>query len=149
MWCFRFSFNLCVDVCPCPEVVAFHFKTMLDSNTIVHNHKDITWQEETVSANTWVHGPGMNETITNIHILYKCHRQHISRCECVFLIYLTGAEFTIQLVLTRDHVRVYDEQMLRYELEHKYDIQDAKTLQVWDDVEYISECTFKYGRPRN
>lgn len=62
----RFSFNLCVDVCPCPEVVAFHFKTMLDSNTVVHNHKDITWQQETVSANTWVDGPGEPMPICNI-----------------------------------------------------------------------------------
>lgn len=78
IWCYRFSFNLCVDVCPCPEVVAFHFKTMLDSNTIVHNHKAITWQKETVLANKWVDGPGMIETI--------CIRTDpILRCVSVFV----------------------------------------------------------------
>lgn len=109
----RFSFNLCVDDCPCPEVVAFHFKTQLDTNTVVHNHKDVEWQDETVHPNTWVGGP--------------------------------GACFTIMLILTRDNIFVYDHRSMHYQLKHKYDIRDAKSLQVWDDVEFISECTFKYA----
>lgn len=71
---YRFSFNLCVDSCPCPDEVAFHMKTMFPENKVVYNHKTQTWNEEIVNANTWCKGPGMfyrNECLINDSHLNK------------------------------------------------------------------------------
>lgn len=57
----RFSVNFCLDCCAKPSYVAYHFKTIFDSNSVVHNYKKGTWQDEIHEENTWIDGPGNYE----------------------------------------------------------------------------------------
>lgn len=39
--------------------VAYHFKTIFEDNSVVHNYKTGSWQEEMVEENNWIEGPGI------------------------------------------------------------------------------------------
>jgi len=110
-----FSVNFCLDCCPKPSYVAYHFKTIFDSNSVVHNFKSGTWQDEIVEENTWIDGPGQTFVLT-------------------FL--FTDTDIT---VYTEDDGRCF-----QYAFTHKFDISDIKSVQLWDDFEYVDEIIFRY-----
>lgn len=56
---FRFSVNLTLDCCPNPLNIAYHFKTNLIENTVIHNYKTVgSWNDEVIDENTWIQGTG-------------------------------------------------------------------------------------------
>lgn len=110
-----FSVNFTVD---CGDNIAYHFKTMFNKNTVVQNYKaDGKWHKPAINdENTWTDGPGKKFVLTF----------HFDDNE--------------MLVYSGDENRHF-----QYKFEYQFDIGDIKAVQVWDDVDYISEIIFRYG----
>lgn len=109
-----FSINFTLD---CGKNVAYHFETNFIDNTVKQNYKtNGEWDKsESIEENTWTNGPGHNFVLTFM---------------------FDDNEF---LVYSEDEFRNF-----QYRFPYQYDIRDIKTVQVWDDVEYINEIIFRY-----
>lgn len=110
-----FSVNFTVD---CGENIAYHFKTMFSKNIVVQNFKaGGEWHKPAINDdNTWTDGP--------------------------------GKKFVLTFHFDDNEVLVYsgdEDRSFQYRFEYQFDIGDIKTVQVWDDVDYISEIIFRYG----
>lgn len=56
---YRFSVNFTLDSCSNSRNIAYHFKTDLVKNEVIHNYKTVDyWNDEIVEENTWIQGPG-------------------------------------------------------------------------------------------
>uniref|UniRef100_A0A0K8TTR1 Galectin n=1 Tax=Tabanus bromius TaxID=304241 RepID=A0A0K8TTR1_TABBR len=109
------SFNFVLDSCPQPSMIAYHFKTKFKENVVVHNTKQCTWLEEKPEENTWIDKPGE---------------------EFILTFYFDDSEI---LIYTGDDMRD-----LQYRYDHVLAYDEIKSVQVWGDVEYITEVTFRY-----
>lgn len=112
-----FSVNFCLDCCPSPMFVAYHFKTDFESNSVVHNYKTGhgMWQDELVEENMWTSGP--------------------------------GSPFVLTFTFTNSDITVYtddENRCFQYAFTHKFEIDQIKSVQLWDDVEYVEEITFRF-----
>lgn len=55
----RFSVNFCLETNPNPTYIAYHFKTIFETNIVVQNFKTAgEWSEEIIEENTWYNVPG-------------------------------------------------------------------------------------------
>ncbi|XP_055701397.1 uncharacterized protein LOC129800784 [Phlebotomus papatasi] len=116
-----FSVNFCLESSPTPSYIAYHFKTLFRVDRevgVIHNHKNNSWGEEIVESNTWIDGP--------------------------------GEEFILTFLFTNRDITVYtddDNRCFQYKYDHQLDIGDIRTVQIWDDLEYIREVIFRYKHP--
>lgn len=109
-----FSVNFTVD---CGENIAYQFETNFTENIVTQNYKtNGEWNRPlSEDENTWIDGPGHKFVLT-------------------FL--FDDNEF---VVYTGD-----DNRMFQYKFEYQFDIGDIKCIQLWDDIDYISEIIFRY-----
>lgn len=99
-----------------PWTVIYHFETNFVTNDVIHNYKtENQWNNEIVETNTWIQGPSHE-----FHLTFVFHYDEI-------------------LVYTGDEDRGY-----QYRFIHQFDIGDIYSVEVWDDVDYVSEITFRY-----
>lgn len=104
-----------------PLNVIYHFKTNFVSNNVTHNYKTVgKWNDEIIETNSWIPGPGHEFTL-----YFQFHDNE-------FLVY-SGDE-------NRGH---------QYRFAYQFDIGDIYSVQVWDDLDYISEVIFRYGKETN
>lgn len=111
-----FSVNLTVD---CGENIAYHFETNLTDGTVIQDYKiGGKWRGSAKSVpNTWIDGDGQEFTLT---------------------FYFDDSGI---VVYTGDESR-----NMQYEFEYFVDIGTVRAIQVWDDVQHISEIIFRYGK---
>lgn len=60
-----------------------------------------------------------------------------------------GHEFTLTFFFDDNDFLVYtndDNRNYHYKFGYQFDIGDIHSIQVWDDVEYINEITFRYKK---
>lgn len=109
-------------------------ETTFPDNKVTLNYKtQQTWNDETMKDNTWCKGPG--ETRVFRTTLENHFNDPYSNLDELF---------EIRIVLNKNMVIIYDHQSYQFDFYRNYDITEIKSLQVWDDVENISECIFKY-----
>lgn len=63
--------------------------------------------------------------------------------------FYSGQDFILTFHFTEREIMVYTDDTARcfqYEFEHQFDIADIKSVQVWDDVDYIDEIVFRYQK---
>lgn len=100
----------------CGENVAYQFKTDFANNTVLHNSKtNGKWNGETAETNSWIDGPGQ--------------------------------QFVLTFHFTDSDVLVYSDDENRNfisSFEYQFDIGDIRSVQVWDDIDYINEIIFRY-----
>lgn len=111
-----FSVNFTVD---CGENIAYQFKTNLADNTLVQNAKiNGKWNDnKIIETNTWIDD--------------------------------AGQQFVLTFQFTDSDILVYSDDENRNlicNFDYRLDIDDIKTVQVWDDVEYINEIIFRYNK---
>lgn len=110
----KFSVNFTLD---CGENIAYHFGTDFTDETVKHNYKTQgQWNEPaSIEQNTWTNGPGHGFVLT---------------------FFFDDNEF---VVYSGDEFRNF-----QYRYQYQFDIRDIKSVQVWDDVDYINEIIFRY-----
>lgn len=99
----------------CGLNIAYHFETNFIDDTVIQDYKiNGRWNGEKISENIWIDGPGQKFVLT---------------------FYFDDEEI---LIYTGDEHRNY-----LYRFAYQFDVGDIKTLQVWDDVDYINEIVFR------
>lgn len=66
----------------------------------------------------------------------------------MFLFFL-GQEFVLTFHFDDSEILVYSDdenRCFQYRFAYKFDIGDIKSVQVWDDVDYIKEIIFRYKK---
>lgn len=105
-------------VCKYYDDIAYHFKTNFTSNTVVHNYKEAgRWNSEITDENTWIRG--LND-------------------EFILTFHFNTTEIAVH---TGD-----EDRSSQYGFKHQYDMKDIDSVQVWGDVDYISEIIFRYSK---
>uniref|UniRef100_A0A182Q1K9 Galectin n=1 Tax=Anopheles farauti TaxID=69004 RepID=A0A182Q1K9_9DIPT len=119
----KFSVNFCL---PPPEMlqdgapkpyIAYHFKTMYDANgasCVVHNWKNVQWQEELVVDNNW----------------------HVDRSKTFRVVFRLHEDSIKVFVGCVDHPP-------DYEFPLQMPLDQIDTLELWDDVERVDEISFR------
>lgn len=101
-----------------PMNVIYHFKTNFITNNVTHNFKTAgEWNEELVEGNTWIAGP--------------------------------GKEFVLTFFFDDNSILVYTDDENRhhqYKFDYQFDIGDIHSLEVWGDLDFISEIIFRYKK---
>lgn len=101
-----------------PTNIAYQFKTNFVTNQIAHNYKtNGHWNDEKVEKHTWISGPVQELVLT--------------------FSFGDGEIF----VYAGDEYRNY-----QYAFERKFSIDSIRSIEVWGDVEFIDEITFRYKR---
>lgn len=111
-----FSVNFTLD---CGKNIAYHFETNFIDDTVRQDFNiDGRWYLSANSVpNTWIDGPGQGFILTF----------HFDDSEI--------------LVYSDDEFR-----NIQYRFEYQLDLGDITAIQVWDDVDYISELIFRYRK---
>lgn len=102
----------------CGVNIAYHFETNFSDSTVTQRYKiNGQWRGESVSDNTWIDEPGQ--------------------------------KFVITFHFDDDGILVYsgDEQRtFLYSFDYQFDVGEIKTIQCWDDVDYINEITYRFKK---
>uniref|UniRef100_A0A182NQU7 Galectin n=1 Tax=Anopheles dirus TaxID=7168 RepID=A0A182NQU7_9DIPT len=119
-----FSVNFCLPRPPqtmqheSPPYIAYHFKTIYDeggNSRVVHNWKNVRWQEEQVGDNHW----------------------HIDRSKTFRVIFRLHEDSIKMFVDCVDHPPDYQFQL-------QLPLDQIDSLELWDDVETVEEISFRY-----
>lgn len=68
-------------------------------------------------------------------------------CNFTKNVIFSGSEFVLTFHFTDNEIIVYTEdegRTYQYQFGHKFNINEIESVQVWDDIEYIQEITFRY-----
>ncbi|XP_031618099.1 uncharacterized protein LOC116337565 [Contarinia nasturtii] len=111
-----FSVNLTLDCCPNPLNIAYQFKTNFVEKSVSQNYKKVgIWNEGTEDELSWIQGPGQ--------------------------------EFIITFHFDDNELLIYSEDENRnflYKFDYNFDIGDIKAVQIWDDLDYVTEVIYRY-----
>lgn len=114
---YEFSINFATGTSPYPEDITYHFKTILPENTVVENSKkNGDWMYE--QRKEW---PGSD-----------------------------GPGFALEFAFNDGYIHTYmveDEDSRNFisSFEHNSDLNEIDSVQVWGDVDKITELTFRYS----
>ncbi|KAL5293418.1 hypothetical protein ACFFRR_011879 [Megaselia abdita] len=118
----KFSINFTTTDCDCPENIIYHFKLDFDENTIIENSKENNqWSEDEVVND--------NESFENDG----------------------SGEFKLQFTFQEDKINTFimHESTPSYLTSFSYNgdltYEKIKYIQVWDDVDKISEILFQFN----
>lgn len=101
-----------------PPYVAYHFKTIFrddGSSVVIHNWKNHFWQTESREENYW-----MYDRTKRFTLIFRFHNEAIK-------------------VFAEDVQHTPD-----YEFVHQFPFEDITTIELWDDIEFVDEISFKY-----
>ncbi|XP_058819334.1 galectin-12-like [Topomyia yanbarensis] len=101
-----------------PPYIAYHFKTVFHddgSSIVVQNWKNIVWQQEIRSPNLW-----LKDRKRPFGIIFRFHPD------------------TIKVFAEHAH------HAPEYEFEYQVPLESIRTLELWDDVEFVEEVTFRF-----
>ncbi|XP_053690753.1 uncharacterized protein LOC128739300 [Sabethes cyaneus] len=103
---------------PSPPYIAYHFKTVFKddgSSVVVQNWKNLVWQQEVLGPNLW-----LKDRNRPFGLIFRFHH---------------------------DTIRVFAEHTHHtpeYEFEYQVPLESIRTVQLWDDVEFVEEVTFRF-----
>ncbi|XP_058454657.1 uncharacterized protein LOC131432426 [Malaya genurostris] len=106
-----------------PPYIAYHFKTVfLDDGTsvVVQNWKNIVWQQEMRSPNLW-----LKDRNRPFGIIFRFHHD------------------TIKVFAEHTH------HAPEYEFEYQVPLESIRIVELWDDVEFVEEVTFRFRNVRH
>ncbi|XP_055544849.1 uncharacterized protein LOC129729948 [Wyeomyia smithii] len=102
--------------------IAYHFKTIFKedgSSVVVQNWKNLVWQQEVIGPNLW-----LKDRNRPFGLIFRFHH---------------------------DTIRVFAEHTHHapeYEFEYQVPLESIRTVQLWDDVEFVEEVTFRFRNVR-
>ncbi|XP_055609679.1 uncharacterized protein LOC129756716 [Uranotaenia lowii] len=108
-----------------PPYIAYHFKTVFegdedDEGVVVQNWKNVVWQQEHRSPNTW-----LRDRRQRFSLIFRFHQDTIR----VFV----------------DHAHHGPD----YEFEYQVPLDRIRYIELWDDVEFVEEVTFRFKSLRD
>lgn len=124
------------------NVVRIHRTLLIISKRYFRRAKSCTISKRSIN--------GMTRSLTRTH----GQRDQVSsllatifqRSSKSFLVSLAGSKFILTFHFSPREIVVYEDECKNYQysFSHKFDMGDIRAVQVWDDVEYIDEITFRY-----
>ncbi|XP_020717524.1 uncharacterized protein LOC101462912 isoform X1 [Ceratitis capitata] len=156
----EFSINFANEVNEDPQSIAYHFKWDLANKTIVEDYKeDSNWMDRIDTKldafngrlkNSLMHSnKAFNDNINSDFLGAKSLANTADasiNCNSYFLL---GPEFTLEFSFLQDDICVYligeDGPNYVSQYQPKSDFQCIESVQVWGDVEKISQLTFSYN----
>lgn len=104
-----------------PPYIAYHFKTLFiedgddADSVVVQNWKNVVWQAELREPNRW-----LRDRKRPFTLIFRFHHD------------------TIRVFVDHTH------QAPEYEFEYQVPLERIRLVELWDDVEFVEEVTFRF-----
>lgn len=59
--------------------------------------------------------------------------------------FFTGDTFKLEFIFSDEEILVYSDIGFHYKFELQFDLSEIRSLQIWDDLDYVNELKFVYN----